>query len=115
MLTMFNLAAYLFRHRAASLVRGTWRRLAWTLWLLATVLLCAPARDALAQAPAGKVYRIGLLSQGQPPKEFLDALQQGLDGDDGHRVQALLRGDGLAVRRALTAQPFQHFGTNWIL
>ena len=78
MLTMFNLAAYLFRHRAASLVRGTWRRLAWTLWLLATVLLCAPARDALAQAPAGKVYRIGLLSQGQPPKEFLDALQQGL-------------------------------------
>ena len=27
---------------------------------------------------AGKVYRIGFLSQGQPPKAFLEALQQGL-------------------------------------
>ena len=30
------------------------------------------------QQPAGKVYRIGLLSQGQPPKAFLEALQEGL-------------------------------------
>ena len=38
-----------------------------------------PGRDAYAQQqPAGKVYRIGFLSQGQPPKAFLEALQQGL-------------------------------------
>ena len=38
-----------------------------------------PGRDAHAQQPpAGKVYRIGFLSQGQPPKVFLEALQQGL-------------------------------------
>jgi putative ABC transport system substrate-binding protein len=30
------------------------------------------------QQPAGKVYRIGLLSQGQLPKAFLEALQEGL-------------------------------------
>jgi ABC-type uncharacterized transport system substrate-binding protein len=30
------------------------------------------------QQPAAKVYRIGFLSQGQPPKAFLEALQQGL-------------------------------------
>ena len=30
------------------------------------------------QQPAGKVYRIGLLSQGQPPKAQFEALQQGL-------------------------------------
>ena len=35
--------------------------------------------DAQAQPqPAGKVYRIGLLSQGQPPKAYVEALQQGL-------------------------------------
>ena len=38
-----------------------------------------PVGDAHAQQqPAGKVYRIGFLSQGQPPKAFLEALQQGL-------------------------------------
>jgi putative ABC transport system substrate-binding protein len=38
-----------------------------------------PVGDAYAeQQPAGKVYRIGLLSQGQPPKAYLEALQQGL-------------------------------------
>jgi putative ABC transport system substrate-binding protein len=38
-----------------------------------------PVGDAHAQLqPAGKVYRIGFLSQGQPPKAFLEALQQGL-------------------------------------
>ena len=37
------------------------------------------AADAHAQQqPAGKVYRIGFLSQGQPPKAFLEALRQGL-------------------------------------
>jgi ABC-type uncharacterized transport system substrate-binding protein len=38
-----------------------------------------PVGDAHAQQqPAGKVYRIGLLSQGQPPKAWVEALQQGL-------------------------------------
>jgi putative ABC transport system substrate-binding protein len=38
-----------------------------------------PVGDAHAQQqPAGRVYRIGLLSQGQPPKAWLEALQQGL-------------------------------------
>jgi ABC-type uncharacterized transport system substrate-binding protein len=30
------------------------------------------------QQPAGTVYRIGFLSQGQPPKPYIEALQQGL-------------------------------------
>jgi putative tryptophan/tyrosine transport system substrate-binding protein len=35
--------------------------------------------DARAQSqPAGRTYRIGFLSQGQPPKAFLDAIQEGL-------------------------------------
>jgi putative tryptophan/tyrosine transport system substrate-binding protein len=50
------------------------------------VFLSGPARfvsgpvgDAHAQQQAaGKIYRIGFLSQGQPPKAFLEALQQGL-------------------------------------
>jgi hypothetical protein len=38
-----------------------------------------PVGDAQAQQqPAGNVYRIGFLSQGQPPKENFEALQQGL-------------------------------------
>jgi ABC-type uncharacterized transport system substrate-binding protein len=38
-----------------------------------------PVGDAQAQQqPAGKVYRIGFLSQGQPPKAFIGALQEGL-------------------------------------
>jgi hypothetical protein len=42
-------------------------------------LVFGPGGDAYAQQqPAGKVYRIGFLSQGQPPKAFLEALQQGL-------------------------------------
>ena len=45
--------------------------------LTGSVLLLAPPRAAEAQ-PTGKVYRIGFLSQGQPPKAFLEALQQGL-------------------------------------
>ena len=54
--------------------------------LVSLAFLSAPASfvsglvgDAHAQPqPAGKVYRIGFLSQGPPPKAFLDALQQGL-------------------------------------
>ena len=38
-----------------------------------------PVRPAYAQQqPAGKVYRIGFLSQGQLPKAYVEALQQGL-------------------------------------
>ncbi len=38
-----------------------------------------PIGDAQAQQqPAGKVYRIGFLSQGQPPKVYFEALQQDL-------------------------------------
>ena len=38
-----------------------------------------PGDDAHAQQPAaGKFYRIGFLSQGRPPKAFLEPLQQGL-------------------------------------
>lgn len=41
--------------------------------------LSGPVRDAHAQQqPPGKVYRIGFLSQGQPPKAWVDALQEGL-------------------------------------
>jgi putative ABC transport system substrate-binding protein len=42
-------------------------------------VVSGPVGDAHAQQPpAGKVYRFGFLSQGQPPKAFLEALQQGL-------------------------------------
>jgi len=43
---------------------------------LVSGLLAAPL--AAEAQPAGKVYRIGLLSQGQPVKAALEALQQGL-------------------------------------
>ena len=39
--------------------------------------------------PAGKVYRIGFLRQGQPPQTFVEAFQQGLRERgyvDGHNV-----------------------------
>ena len=42
-------------------------------------LVSGPGGAAHAQQqPAGKVYRIGFLSQGQPPQAFLEAVQQGL-------------------------------------
>ena len=42
-------------------------------------LVFGSAGDSRAQQqPAGKVYRIGFLSQGEPPKAFLEAIQQGL-------------------------------------
>ena len=44
--------------------------------MMAGGFLAAPP---LAEAQqAGKVYRIGFLSQGQPPKAFVEAIQQGL-------------------------------------
>jgi putative ABC transport system substrate-binding protein len=54
-----------------------------TLTLLALLLAVAgvasdPVRGVYAQPPAEKVYRIGFLSQGQPPKVYMQALQQGL-------------------------------------
>jgi putative tryptophan/tyrosine transport system substrate-binding protein len=53
------------------------------LTLLALLLAFAgvpsgPVRDAQAQQRAERVYRIGFLSQGQPPKAYMQALQQGL-------------------------------------
>ena len=71
---------------------GRWRRLRHAAMavrvgaLVVLVFLSAPASfvsapvgDAQAQQPpAGRVYRIGFLSQGQPPKAYVEALQQGL-------------------------------------
>src|SRR4030095_8881168 len=36
-----------------------------------------PAAEGQDQSP-GKIYRLGFLSQGQPPKVYMDALRQGL-------------------------------------
>src|SRR4030095_9885217 len=44
--------------------------------VLALSVVLAPLADE-AQ-PAGKVYRIGFLRAGQPPKTFVEAFQQGL-------------------------------------
>ena len=44
----------------------------------ALVLLAFLADAQAQQPPAGKLYRIGFLSQGQPPKALFDALQEGL-------------------------------------
>ena len=42
-------------------------------------LVFGPAGAARAQQPlAGRAYRIGFLSQGKPPKTYIEALQQGL-------------------------------------
>jgi putative ABC transport system substrate-binding protein len=46
------------------------------LGMIAGGLLAAPLAAQAQQA--GKVYRIGFLSQGQPPKAFVEAIQQGL-------------------------------------
>jgi putative ABC transport system substrate-binding protein len=47
--------------------------------LSASAAFVSATVDAHAQQPsAGTVYRIGFLSQGQPPKAYMDALQQGL-------------------------------------
>jgi putative ABC transport system substrate-binding protein len=50
-------------------------------WFLSAPASVVPGPVANAQAqqqPAGKVYRIGFLRQGQPPKAWIEALQQGL-------------------------------------
>jgi putative ABC transport system substrate-binding protein len=45
----------------------------------AASFVTGPAGDARAQQPpAGIVYRIGFLSQGQPPRAYMEALQRGL-------------------------------------
>ena len=47
--------------------------------LSASAAFVSATVDAHAQQPtAGTVYRIGFLSQGQPPKAYMEALQQGL-------------------------------------
>jgi putative ABC transport system substrate-binding protein len=53
--------------------------------LVLFAVLSAPASfvselvgEAQAQQPTGRVYRVGFLSQGQPPKAWVEALQQGL-------------------------------------
>jgi putative tryptophan/tyrosine transport system substrate-binding protein len=64
------------RHRAMAGRVGVLVLLA---FLAPVSLVSGPGRDAYAQQPpVGKVYRIGFLSQGQPPKAFLEPLQQGL-------------------------------------
>src|SRR5438876_11839204 len=50
-------------------------------WFLSAPASVVPGPVANAQAqqqPTGKVYRIGFLSQGQPPKAWVEALQEGL-------------------------------------
>jgi len=57
----------------------------WLAWLL-TVAAVAVACGSLAYAqgpPTERVYRIGFLSQGRPPRAYLEALQQGL-GERGY-------------------------------
>ena len=65
------------RHAAMALRVGA---LALVLFLSAPAsFVPGPVADAQAQQqPAGKVYRIGFLRQGQPPKAWVEALQQGL-------------------------------------
>jgi len=58
------------------------RGLAWFVAVAAVVLACGSVTQA--QGPATeRVYRIGFLSQGQPPRTYLEALQQGL-GERGY-------------------------------
>ena len=63
---------------------------------LVAVLVAGPAPEAAAQPSPAKVYRVGLLSQGQPPKAYLDALQQGL------RERGYVEGQNLAWERRST-------------
>ena len=46
--------------------------------MLALVILTAPLDGHAQGPPAGKVYRVGFLRQGHPPKTFVEAFQQGL-------------------------------------
>jgi putative ABC transport system substrate-binding protein len=72
------LGQWLRRRPAAKAVRAGALVLL-TLLVSAASFVSEPVGDAQAQQqPAGKVYRIGFLSQGQPPKAFIGALQEGL-------------------------------------
>jgi putative ABC transport system substrate-binding protein len=72
------LGQWLRRRPAAKAVRAGALVLL-TLLVSAARFVSEPVGDAQAQQqPAGKVYRIGFLSQGQPPKAFIGALQEGL-------------------------------------
>jgi putative ABC transport system substrate-binding protein len=62
---------------------------------LLTVLPAGPVREAAAQ-PSPRVYRLGLLSQGQPPRAYLEALQQGL------KERGYVEGRNLAWERRAT-------------
>ena len=63
---------------------------------LVTMLLAGPAREAAAQPSPGKVYRVGLLSQGQPPRAYMEALQNGL------KERGYVEGRNLAWERRST-------------
>jgi hypothetical protein len=49
-----------------------------TLIVILAVARSSPRRSPLRRNRSGRSTGIGFLSQGQPPKAFLDALQQGL-------------------------------------
>jgi len=54
------------------------RTLVALLWALTASVLCPIGAAQGQQPPTAKVYRIGFLSQGQPPKAYLEPLQQDL-------------------------------------
>ena len=60
-----------------------------------TVFSAGPIREAGAQQPA-KAYRVGLLSQGQPPRAYMEALQQGL------KERGYVEGQNLVLERRFT-------------
>lgn len=61
-----------------------------TPWV-SVVTLVWPGGDAHAQQPpAARVYRIGFLSQGQPPKAYMEAVKQGFREWDTSRGRNLV-------------------------
>jgi ABC transporter substrate binding protein len=72
-----------------------------------------PVGDAQAQQqPAGKVYRIGFLSQGQPRKAFIGALQEGLRERgyvEGRNLVWELRSGARAAKTATASIPIVFF------
>ena len=75
-----------------------------TLLALLAMVPAGPAREAAAQPSAAKVYRVGLLSQGQPPRAYMDALQQGL------RERGYVEGRNLAWERRATDGSLDQLG-----
>ena len=66
-------------------------------------LVALPGAAAQAQAPqAGKVYRIGFLRAGPPPKPWVEALQQGL------RERGYIDGQNVVVEFRSTAGSLDH-------